>query len=98
MRVNDNYVSFPRSLVRRGKHKLIRLVALTRALVRRPNILVLDEATSSVDSTTDALIQKVIQREFRGTTILSIAHRLETVVYFDRVMVLEQGRIVEVSF
>jgi ABC-type multidrug transport system fused ATPase/permease subunit len=72
-------------------------VALTRALVQRPKILVLDEATSSVDSATDTLVQQIIQREFRGTTILSIAHRLETVADFDRIMVMEAGRIIRVS-
>lgn len=71
-------------------------VALTRALVQRPKILVLDEATSSVDSATDTLVQQIIQREFRGTTILSIAHRLG-VADFDRIMVMEAGRIIRVS-
>lgn len=75
-------------------------VALIRALVRQPKILILDEASSSVDSATDQLIQRIIQSAFgsKGTTILSIAHRLATVAYYDRVMVMDQGTIVKVSF
>lgn len=72
-------------------------VALVRALVSKPKILILDEATSSVDSHTDALIQRVIHTEFRHTTILGIAHRLQTVAYFDRIMVMDQGEIAEVG-
>lgn len=75
-------------------------VALTRALVHRPKILVLDEATSSVDTATDKMIQRVVQSEFssKGVTILSIAHRLETVAWFDKILVMDHGKIIEVSF
>lgn len=71
------------------------LVAFARALVRNSKILVLDEATSSVDYATDSKLQKAIAREFSDCTILCIAHRLKTIVNYDRVMVLDQGAISE---
>lgn len=71
------------------------LIALARALVRKTKILILDEATSSVDYETDALIQKTIASEFSDCTILSIAHRLKTIVNYDRIVVMDKGEIVE---
>ena len=71
------------------------LLCLARAIVRRPKILVLDEATSAVDMATDLLIQKSIREEFRDATLLVIAHRLSTVRDFDRILVMEDGRGVE---
>eukprot|EP00762_Andalucia_godoyi_P004436 ANDGO_08139.mRNA.1 ABC transporter C family member 3 len=71
------------------------LFCLARALLRSAQILVLDEATASVDGDTDALIQKTIRAEFSNCTILTIAHRLNTIVDYDRVIVMDGGRIVE---
>lgn len=71
------------------------LLCLARAIVRRPKILILDEATSAVDVETDALIQRSIREEFAETTLLVIAHRLSTVRDFDRVLVLEGGSVAE---
>jgi ATP-binding cassette subfamily C (CFTR/MRP) protein 1 len=71
------------------------LVCLARALLRRSKILVLDEATASVDVATDALIQETIRREFANSTVLTIAHRLNTILDYDRVIVLDKGEIVE---
>jgi ATP-binding cassette subfamily C (CFTR/MRP) protein 1 len=70
-------------------------VCLARALLRRAKILILDEATANVDTHTDALIQTTIQNEFAGCTLLTIAHRLNTVMHCDRVVVMQSGRIVE---
>ncbi|CAA7266731.1 unnamed protein product [Cyclocybe aegerita] len=71
------------------------LISLARALVKKSRILVLDEATASVDYETDRKIQETIAEEFREQTILCIAHRLNTIIGYDRVCVMDAGRIVE---
>ncbi|KAF8880183.1 multidrug resistance-associated ABC transporter [Infundibulicybe gibba] len=71
------------------------LLALCRALVKNSRIIVLDEATSSVDVETDAKLQRTIQTEFATSTLLCIAHRLNTIAYYDRVIVMDAGNIVE---
>ncbi|XP_071665793.1 multidrug resistance-associated protein 1-like isoform X3 [Patagioenas fasciata] len=71
------------------------LLCLARVLLRKTKILVLDEATASVDMETDNLVQSTIKREFYNCTILTIAHRLHTVMDSDRVLVLDAGRILE---
>lgn len=71
------------------------LLCLARAIVSRPRIMVLDEATSAVDMHTDALIQRSIREEFAGATLLVIAHRLSTIADFDRILVLSDGQVAE---
>jgi ABC-type multidrug transport system fused ATPase/permease subunit len=71
------------------------LLCLARAIVSRPRVMVLDEATSAVDMHTDALIQRSIREEFTDATLVVIAHRLSTIADFDRVLVLSDGRVAE---
>jgi len=71
------------------------LLALCRALVKNSRIIVLDEATSQVDVETDSKIQRTIQMEFASSTLLCIAHRLNTVAYYDRVIVMDGGKVAE---
>ncbi len=73
------------------------LVSFIRALVHQPKILVLDEATSSVDTETENLIQTAIEKMMRGRTAIVIAHRLSTIQKADKIIVLEKGEIMEIG-
>ncbi|KAI5206406.1 ABC multidrug transporter-like protein [Aureobasidium subglaciale] len=73
------------------------LMALARALVRGSRIIVCDEATSSVDFDTDQKIQRTIVKGFKGKTLLCIAHRLKTIISYDRICVMDKGQIAELD-
>ncbi|KDR78083.1 hypothetical protein GALMADRAFT_245072 [Galerina marginata CBS 339.88] len=71
------------------------LIAMARALLRRSSIIILDEATSSIDFATDAKIQTTIREEFNNSLLLTVAHRLRTVIDYDRLVILDNGTIAE---
>jgi ATP-binding cassette subfamily B protein len=93
--LSDGYGS---EITERGENLSLgqrQLLAFVRALLYEPRVLVLDEATSSVDPATETLIQKGIETLTRGRTSLIIAHRLSTIQRADRILVLHRGKICE---
>ena len=71
------------------------LICLSRAIIRKSNILLLDEATSSVDKILDNLIQETIRKVFKNKTILTIAHRIDTILDYDRILIMDDGNVLE---
>lgn len=76
-------------------HGQRQLFCLARAILHQSRIIVLDEVSNSIDVATDRLVQRVIREEFRDATIISVAHRLDTILDFDRIALLSEGRLVE---
>ncbi|KAJ9107494.1 hypothetical protein QFC21_000949 [Naganishia friedmannii] len=88
----DNTVSEGGDNYSQGEKQLI---CMARAILKRNKILVMDEATASIDYETDELIGKTIREEFSESTILTIAHRLATIIDYDKVLVMDKGHIAE---
>lgn len=76
-------------------HGQKQLFCLARAMLRHSSILIMDEATSGVDAKTDLLMQRIIREKFSAHTILAVAHKLESILDYDKVALLDDGRIVE---
>ncbi|KAF2150069.1 hypothetical protein K461DRAFT_296458 [Myriangium duriaei CBS 260.36] len=84
----------PNDMLTRGQQQLF---AMARTLLCRGQILVIDEATSGLDAESDRLVQRLLRSDFEGRTIIAIAHRLNTIMDFDLVVVMDAGRVVEVG-
>ena len=80
------------SILSQGQKQLI---AISRAMLKNPSILILDEATSNIDTVTELLIQDSLKRLMKGRTSFIIAHRLNTVTQADKIIMLENGEIIE---
>jgi ABC-type multidrug transport system fused ATPase/permease subunit len=82
--VNDNLSSGEKSLVQ-----------ICRAILRKNKIVLLDEATANIDIETEQMIQKLINEEFKDCTMITVAHRLQTIIKSDKVMVMSYGKVAE---
>jgi subfamily B ATP-binding cassette protein MsbA len=91
----EKYSTYRRQGLKRGWSR--QRIAIARAVLKNPPILILDEATSSLDSVSEALVQKALDVLMKGRTTIVIAHRLSTIKHADRILIIEKGRITDVG-
>jgi ABC-type multidrug transport system fused ATPase/permease subunit len=70
-------------------------VCIARAILRKTKVVVMDEATAHIDLKTEEKIQKVLNEKLKGVTVITIAHRIKTIINYDRILVLDNGKVVE---
>ncbi|KAL7674628.1 hypothetical protein ACOME3_000904 [Neoechinorhynchus agilis] len=70
---------------------------MARAIIRKRKLVIMDEATSNLEAETEKIIQRVIRHEFSECTVITIAHHIKTIIDYDDVMVIDEGRIVEIG-
>lgn len=71
------------------------LICIARAIIKKPKVLLMDEATANIDQKTDAIIQRIIKYSLNNTTVLTIAHRLNTIIQYDKLIILSDGKKIE---
>jgi len=90
-----DYANLEYDLIAFGRMQHIKRIAIARVVLKDPRLLILDEATSHLDSENEALIQNALERVMVGRTSLVIAHRLSTILSADQILVIDQGRLVQ---
>ena len=90
----DTEISLNQEVFSMGERQLL---CLARAILKKEKILIMDEATSNIDSATDSAIQEIVNREFSGKTVIVVAHRILTIADCDQIIVMESGEIKEIG-